>query len=220
MDWPLLESLSAADRQEVLRVARRRKYPKGTTLFWEGDPGDGLHLVVRGHAAIQLTTRRGDVATVRVIGAGGHFGELALTSQGPRSATVVALDALETLSLHRDDFERLRTAHPAVNEVLIEALADEVRRLAGALRDALYLDAKEHLWCRLHDLVVAFAVSERDGPVVIPLTQAELASLAGVTRQTTHAFLQNAVEKGVVRLDKKGAITVTDPAAVAGFAAR
>src|SRR4051794_17337165 len=155
MEWPLLTSLDETARREVLQIARRRKFPKGTAVFWEGDPGDGLHLVAKGHIAIQLTTRRGDVATIRVIGPSQYFGELALISPAPRSATAMALDAVETLTVHRDDFELLRKSHPDVTEVMVDALATEVRRATSALLDALYLDADHHLWRRLDDLATA-----------------------------------------------------------------
>ncbi len=102
MEWPLLPSLSEVERREVLTLARRRRFRRGEVIFHEGDPGDTLHLIDRGHVAMRVTTPRGDVATLLVEGPGSHFGELALVSEsGTRNSTVVALGATETLSLHR-----------------------------------------------------------------------------------------------------------------------
>src|SRR5438876_1124819 len=64
----------------------------------------------RAGSAIRITTPLGDVATLRVLGPGEHFGELAVLAPGPRRGSVVALEAAETLSLHRDDIHRLSSS--------------------------------------------------------------------------------------------------------------
>jgi len=209
--YRLLEPLGAADVRRVLTAAHRRRFPRDAVVFWDGDPGDSVHLVASGHVAAQITTPRGDVATVRVIGPGEHFGELAIVSPGPRSATIRALDAVETLVLHFDDFCELRRT-PAIQEIVITALAVEVRRLSGVLTDALYLSATDQLWKRLAAVEEIFAGSGDE--TVLPLTQTMLATLAGVTRQTAHKFLDDAESVGVIRRDRPGRMTVVDRAAL------
>src|SRR5271163_2421510 len=128
MEWALLRPLSEEERREVLRLALRRRFRRGEILFHEGDPGDTLHLIDQGHVAMRVTTPLGDVATLIVEGPGGYFGELALVSEkGTRNSTVVALDPVETLSLHRDQFEELRRTYESFDRMLVAALADEVR---------------------------------------------------------------------------------------------
>ena len=77
-------------------------------MFHDGDPGDTLHLVVSGHFAVRIATRLGQTAMLRILGPGDHFGELAVLAPGVRTGSVVALDAAETLSLHRDALEALQ----------------------------------------------------------------------------------------------------------------
>jgi CRP-like cAMP-binding protein len=176
-------------------------------VFWAGDPGDSLHLIASGHVAAQITTPRGDVATVRILGPGEHFGELAVVSPGPRSATVRALDAVETLVVHHDDFQDLLQSAP-IKDALVTALAMEVRRLAQALTDALYLPAGDHLWKRLAAVEASFAGAGDE--TVLPVNQSVLATLAGVTRQTANKFFDEAEAAGVIRRDGRGRITVID----------
>ncbi len=211
MEFGLLAPLDPPERQRVLKAARRRKFPRDAVVFWAGDPGDSIHLIASGHVAVQINTMRGDVATLRVLGPGEHFGELALVSPGPRSATMRALSPLETLVIGFDDFAVLRQ-DVAIEQVFVTALATEIRRLAGSLTDALYLTSSDHLWKRL---AAVDAVLGGDSDVIdLPLTQSMLATLAGVTRQTVNKFLDEAESLGIVRRDARGRVTIVDRAAL------
>src|ERR1700730_4646712 len=138
MEWPLLAVLAEEDRRELLSRSRRRRFAKGEVIFHEGDPGETLHLVVDGRVAVRLTTPLGDTTTLLIIGAGGWFGELALLCPAPRNATIVALEPVETLVLHRDQVSEVRERVPAFEHVVAKALVAEVRRLSIALLEALF----------------------------------------------------------------------------------
>ncbi len=201
--FTMLEGLDDADTRAVLSAARRRKYKRGEAICREGDPGDTLYLMDRGHVAIRVTTPAGDTATMRVLGPGSQFGEIAVIESTPRSATVVALDAVECLSLHRDVIQDLRRDHASVDRVLLSASLNEVRRLTAALAEALYLQVPKRVAKTLWRLLDVFP----DG--VIPLTQDDLAGLCGTTRQTANEVLQSLVADGCISLSR-GRITVTD----------
>src|SRR6476660_2554179 len=94
VDWPILDVLSDEERQSFLRACRRRRFARNEVIFHEGDPGDTLHLIARGHVAIRVTTPLGDVATLRVLEPGEFFGELAVVSPAARNATALAIDAV------------------------------------------------------------------------------------------------------------------------------
>jgi CRP-like cAMP-binding protein len=205
----LLDTLDEPERRAVLSAARRRRFTRKEVVFHDGDPGDTLHLVVKGHFAVRITTPLGDVATVRVLGPGDHFGELAVLAPGPRTGTVIALDAGETLSLHRDDVARLRQT-TGFERALTDALVDEVRRLASGVVDALYVPTEQRIWRRLRDLVAMYGP---DVPVEIGITQDDLAQLAGTTRPTVNRVLQEAARQSVVRV-ARGRVVVLDLDAV------
>ena len=207
-----MEQLAEDDRRAVLRRARRRHFTRGEVVFHDGDPGDTLHIVASGHFAVRVTTTLGDTALLRVLGAGEHFGELSLLQPVPRTGSVVALDVAETNSLHRDDLDALRAAVPRIDAALTASLVTEVRRLSELLVDALYLPAEQRVWRRLLDLVAMFARS--DGRVVVPLTQDDLAQLAGTTRPTANRALRAGEEAGVIPL-ARGRIEIVDVAEVA-----
>lgn len=197
---PLLDALEEGIRRDLLIAARRRRFAPREVVFHEGDPGDSLHIVQIGHLAIRITTPMGEVATVRVVRPGEFFGELAVIAPGPRNATVVAMDKVETLSISRAMLDELHEQEPALEAVVTAALVQEVRRLADALTEALYIPAEKRVLRRLLDLSAAFGDSE---PVdLVPVTQEEIAQLAGVTRETANRALKRYADDEFLKLSR------------------
>lgn len=204
-DVGLLAALPAGERDAVLDRATVRAFAKRHVLFHEGDPAHALYLIVDGHVAVQKSTDRGDVATVGVLGPGAVLGELALVSDDPRSATAVALDRVEVLVVQRADVVAARARDRALDRFLVEALAAVVRRVSEELLEALVLPADRRVLRRVLSLDEAYAGSR------IPVTQDELASLAGTARATVNKVLRRAEEAGAVRL-VRGGVDVLDEA--------
>lgn len=203
----MLAGLDVGDRDALLSRARRRRYGKGEVVFHEGDPAHGLHLVAAGRFAIRVTTPLGNTATLRVAGPGDWFGELAIVSDAPRNATVGALEPAETLSLGRDQVDDIRRRDATVDRVLIEALVGELRRMSVRLLEALYLPADTRVLRRLSDVAQLYACT--NGTTVVPLTQDDIAQLAGTTRPTVNKVLRKAAAGGVIAL-RRGHIEILD----------
>lgn len=188
MDWPVLASLPAEDRRGLVSRLRRHAYRRDEVVFHQGDPADTLHLLAVGHVSVRVTLPGGEFVIVAIHGPGDAFGELALVGGArPRGATVIALERCETLSLDRDQFERLRTSYPGVDRFLAELLSARIDRLNGYLLEALYVPAERRVLRRLLDLCQLYAEDEQR--IVIPVTQEMLASLAGTTRPTANQVL-------------------------------
>ena len=211
MAWSFLEGVPEEDRRRLLAATRRRRFARREVLFHEGDPGDTVHLLDRGRVAVRITTPLGDVATLRVRGPGEVIGELALLdASARRAATVVALERVETLTLHRDQFFDLRRRHPSVDAFLVNVLAEEVRRLSGLLVEALHVPVDTRVLRRLVALADASRDPEGDGPTEVPLTQEDLASLAGTSRATVNRVVGEAEHAGLVER-RRGRIIVLRP---------
>jgi CRP-like cAMP-binding protein len=205
--FKLLDCLADEDQQRLLAAARPHTFARGDVLFHEGDPGDSLHLIVKGHVAVRVATPLGEVVTLLVLRAGDSVGEFAVVSEGARGATVVALDPLETLTLHTDQVEALRAQHAEIDRLLVEAFVAQIRRLTSALVDALYLPVEKRLWRRLLDLADIYG--DGSAPVLIPLTQEELASFVGSTRPTANRALRAAESEGIVTMTR-GRVRILD----------
>jgi CRP/FNR family transcriptional regulator, cyclic AMP receptor protein len=207
MQWPLLGDLPPEELQRVIAIARRRTFTHGEVVFHEGDPGDALHLIEKGRFAIRVSTPLGERATLAIRGPGELFGEMALITSAPRSATVAALEPAETYSIGQADFEELRRAHPGVNSILVSVLANAVRRMDELLVEAFYVGAEKRVLRRVRDLAALYG--DGSGPITIPLTQEDMAGLAGTSRATVNRVLREEEERGTLRLSR-GRTTVVD----------
>jgi CRP/FNR family cyclic AMP-dependent transcriptional regulator len=208
----LFKDLPEPELRRLVAIARRRRFARNEVVFHRGDPADTLHLIIRGHFAARLETRLGDTVTMSVHGPGDAFGELALLeTEQARSTTVAALEPGETYAVHRDDFARLRQDYPEVNDVLARLLAQRLRRTSELLAEALFVSAEVRVLRRLGELATLYGGG---GPAtVVPLTQHELAGLAGTSRATVNRVLRAEVKRGTVAL-RRGQIVVADPSAI------
>jgi CRP/FNR family transcriptional regulator, cyclic AMP receptor protein len=208
-DWPILSSLSDDERRQVLALARRRRFLRGEIVVHRDDPADTMHLVQTGCLAVRVLTPVGDMATLALVGPGDAVGEMGLVrDERMRTATIQALAPTETYALNRQTFDRLRREHPAVDALLVQILADRVAELTERLVDALYTPAPR----RVATLIETLADSYRDGSgeATIPLTQEDLASLAGTSRLTVSRVLRGMRERGRIEVSR-GKLIVKEP---------
>ena len=184
----------------MLAVARRRTFGRGEVVFHKGDPGDAIHLIAKGRFAVRVTTPLGETAMLAIRGPGEAFGELALVSDAPRSATVAALEPAETHSINQLAFDELRRDHPGVNRSLVAVLATAVQRMDELIVEAFYASAEKRVLRRVCDLAAVYG--DGSEPIDIPLTQHDLAGLAGTSRATVNRVLRDEEARGTVRLGR------------------
>jgi CRP-like cAMP-binding protein len=208
VEWPLLADLPPEDVRELFTIARRRTFGKGEVVFHRDDPADSLHLIVRGRFAARVMTPLGDSVLLEVLGPGQSFGELALLLPGAqRSASVSALEDGETRSVFRDDFALLQRRHPGVKDVLLRLLAEQLRRASDRIVEAHYVDADTRVRRRLVELSKIYGTGGEPG--VVPLTQEDLAAMAGTSRATANRVLRDEEKRGTVA-NQRGRVTLVD----------
>jgi CRP-like cAMP-binding protein len=124
-----------------------------------------------------------------------------------RTATVVALERVRTMSIPAAVFHDLRERNPGLEQLVSSLLARRVNELSLQLREAMYDPLERRVVRRLARLAATYGVD--DGPVTIPLTQDELGQLVGGTRPSVNQALQPLVEAGLLRL-ARGRIIIPD----------
>jgi CRP/FNR family cyclic AMP-dependent transcriptional regulator len=202
VDIDVFQHLPPPALDALHRRARRRAFRKGEVIFHRDDPGSSLYLVISGRVRVMVASHGGEELTLAILRAGDCFGEMALLSEGERTATVVALEATETLTIQHDDFfDALADSPPA----LVALLQMVMQRLVAAnaqLLAASYLDVPSRLARKLLEL------AETDGVVTpagtrleLALTQQALASMLGASRESTGRALCDFRERGLIRTD-------------------
>jgi CRP/FNR family transcriptional regulator, cyclic AMP receptor protein len=205
MEPAFLAVLDTQARKALLGRTVVRRYDRRQYLFQEGDPSDGMFLIDSGWATVRISTPLGDVATLAVVGPGEPLGEQSLVEKDARrSAAALAVSKLEARYLSRSAFDELRGASPEIDRFLVALFAERTRRLSARLVEALYVPAPERVLRRVAEVAAAFGADGR-----IPLTQEEIASLAGTTRPTVNRALREAEAKGAVVLSR-GTVQVID----------
>ena len=166
-------------------------------MFHEGDDGNALFLLERGHVAVHLVTVDGHEITVQVLGPGSSFGELALLDdRGARNASVIALDAVEVLRIERRDFVELCATDMAVMAYLLGQLVATVQRSTTLYAEALHLSADRRVKRRLVELAELYGAECM--PPTVRLTHDDLASVAGTSRQTVTEIIGELASLGVI----------------------
>jgi CRP/FNR family transcriptional regulator, cyclic AMP receptor protein len=214
----VLQSLPDPDAKLLLRAGSVNHYQRRDVLVHEGDVADSFHILLDGRAAVRVTTPSGDNAIVNILGPDEHFGEVSLLGRGDprRTASIVALEKVRTLSIPATVFHDLRERNPRLESLVSTILARRVDELSTQLVEAMYDNLDRRVVRRLCGLARIYGSGgdDRDeaeikATVTIPLTQDELSQLVGGARPSVNQVLRRLADDG--RLDvRRGRILVSD----------
>jgi CRP-like cAMP-binding protein len=214
---PVFEVLRPEDLVRVADVAVPRSFRGGEVVFREGDDSDTCYIVRSGHARAVREHGDGRQITLATFGPGDFFGELAMFDDERRSATVEAVDALDVLGIPGVDMRALLSRHPEIAVKLVISLGRRLRAANERLARQSFQTVQSRVAAVLTQLVDqarSEGAGERD--VLVTATQAELAQLAGSSRESASRFLAVLERAGVIS-QGRGRLTVHDPAALGGY---
>ena len=214
---PAFGELGPAELGAVAAVAVPRSFSAGEAVFREGDASSTCYIVRSGHARAIREHLDGRQLTLATFGPGEIFGELAMFDDERRSATVEAIDELEALAILGDDMRRLMRDHAEIAVKLAVALVRRLRDTNDRLARQSFQTVQSRVAAVLGQLVEQ---AQREGAqradVTITATQADLAKLAGSSRESASRFLAVLERAGVIS-QGRGRLTVHDPAALQGY---
>lgn len=208
---PLFSELSESELERVAQVGIPRSYPRDTRIFHEGDPGDACYIIREGSVRVTREHPDGRAITLATLGPGAIFGELAMFDGERRSASIEATDDTELLALPASDIRTLIREHPGTAEKLVVALTRRLREANERISRQSFQTVPSRVAGVLNQLLAEEAVTPivRNG-VTIRLRQADLAQLAGTSRESVSRFLATLERAGVVRVGR-GLVTVLEP---------
>ena len=214
---PVFATLAPEDLARVRDLAVPREFAAGHVVFREGDQSDTCYIVRSGRARAVREHRDGRTITLANFGPGDIFGELAMFEDERRSATVEAVHDTTAVALLGRDMRRLMAAHPDITMKLVIALGRRLRDTNERLARQSFQTVQSRVAGVLAQLVAqARAEGAGEREVLVTATQADLAQLAGSSRESASRFLAVLERAGVIT-QGRGRLTVHDPGGAGGL---
>jgi CRP/FNR family transcriptional regulator, cyclic AMP receptor protein len=218
---PVFSTLEGGDLERIAQLAVPRSFEPGQAVFREGDRSDTCYVVHEGRARAVREHGDGRTITLATFGPGDIFGELALFEEERRSATVEALGPMSAVAVLGPDMRRLMAEHPQIAMRLLVALGRRLRESNERLARRSFQTVQGRVASALSEMVAqARSQSPPAGAehhdVPISATQADLAKLAGSSRESASRFLAVLERAGVIS-QGRGRLVVHDPEALRSY---
>ncbi len=207
---PLFADLEEAELERFSRVAVARSFPAGTRVFHEGDHSDACYIVREGSFRVTREHSDGRAITLATLSPGDIFGELAMLDGEVRSASVEALDDGELLALPAGEVRALLARHPEITVKLIVAITRRLRETNERVARQSFQTVPSRVAGVLSQLIAEEAIPAERRGITVRMTQADLAQLAGTSRESVSRFLATLERAGVVAVGR-GRVTVLEP---------
>jgi CRP-like cAMP-binding protein len=207
----LLKSVKPEELVPLAAYASVIHHNARSIIFRQGDPGTSMMAVLSGRVRICSFSSEGREVTLNIVRKGEFFGEIALLDGKTRTAEAVAIEPTDLLVLERRHFLPWLEAHPSVCLRMFNVLCDRLRRTSTQLEDTLFLEVPCRLARCLVRLAAAFGVPGKEGTRIdVKLSQQQLGTLVGITRESTNKHLSEWQRDGLISLTS-GMITIRDP---------
>ena len=189
-------------QQEVEDIAEHaviRTFPRHAIIINEGDDSDSVYFIVSGLVKVFLADNDGNEVIMATLKAGEYFGEMAM-EPGFRSASVMAIEPVSLAVVRMQEFRSFLRTHPDFVFALIGKLIRRARLVTRNLKGLALLDVYGRLTQLLNDLAEAI-----DGKRIIvePLTQQQMASRIGCSREMVSKILKDLTAGGYVEITRK-----------------
>src|SRR3954467_9623349 len=211
---PVFEALGPDDLRRVADVAVPRRFAAQQVIFREGDSSDTCYVVRQGHARALRENTDGRMIALAHFGPGDIFGELAMFDDERRSATVETLDAVQAIAILGSDMRRLLRAHPDIAVKRVISLARRLREPNERLSRQSFQTVQSRVAEVLGQLCEQARIeSQAESDGLVTITQADIAKLAGSSRESASRFLAVLERAGIIT-QGRGRLTVHDPDAL------
>jgi CRP/FNR family transcriptional regulator, cyclic AMP receptor protein len=214
---PVFSTLEPSELERIAQLAVPRSFEPGQAVFREGDASDTCYVVRSGHARAIRTHGDGRTITLATFGPGDIFGELAMFEDERRSATVEAVEPTSVVAVLGPDMRRLMTEYPGIATRLVIALGRRLREMNERLSRQSFQTVQSRVATVLSELAAAeIAAGKGADDVLVIATQADLAQLAGSSRESASRFLAVLERAGVIS-QGRGRLVVHDPDALRAY---
>ncbi len=196
------------DQEQLAQIAlrvQRRTFAMGVTLFHQDMPGTMMYMIETGSVRVVSIGRTGQELTLNILAPGEIFGELSILDGQQRSATAITLAPTVVWLLSQIDLKKFMGEYPPVNQALIQLLVERVRVTARRLEAMTFQDVMGRLAYELLSLAERSGEPGEQGiEITIPLTQVDLATLVGATRESVNKAVSILRSQELIDFDGTG----------------
>jgi len=208
---PIFADVGEADLEKLATLATRKRYPKDGVVFFENEAGDTLFMIAEGRVKVTILGDDGREIILSVLGPGEFFGDMALLDNEPRSATTIAAEDSELLSLSRADFQGVLDHNPGIMSSLIKVLTSRLRHANHQISTLALLD----VYGRVARVIVEMARDDgkrlKDGRISFHRpTHQEIANRIGTTRETVTRMLKDLQRQNLIKVTGKEIVVEPD----------
>lgn len=201
---PLFSSLSQPELQQLAARTVRKLFASGELLFSEGEPCNGLHIIVRGRVRIFKTSMSGREQVLAVNEPGESIAELPVFDGGPFPASAIAIEDTEMAFISRRDFNAYCIEHPQVALKVLSVVGARLRRLVGIIEELSFTTIRQRLIASLLKLAQSDGKATARGiEFDLPATHQELANQLGTVRELISRNLMRLQAEGILEVDAR-----------------
>lgn len=190
-----LSDAAPATRAEFARLTICHAYPKGNILFYDGDPGAAVYIVMQGRVKISLMHEDGREVVLAIMNDGGVFGLVAALDNGPHIGTAITITDCSIAAVPRERFVAFMAAHPILQKSVDAELARLLRAAYRKVGEQALLPVKKRLLATLLEMARSEGFNDEDTIVFARPTQQELAERVGTTRVVVARALKELLEE-------------------------
>src|SRR5207245_10417491 len=190
--FDLFAELDDRELASIAAVAKVRRYAKDDVIFHGDESGDVFCLIKEGQVKVTMISPEGKEIILSMLGPGEFFGEMALLDDEPRSATVVATEALELVTIWRSDFLQILGENSTITRKVLAELSQRLRNASNRIESLATMDVYGRLARFFLDLAREQGKTLDNGYVAVtrPTHQA-IANIIGMPRETVSRLIHD-----------------------------
>lgn len=217
VDLPLFHELPLDQLESLNRILHRVTFAAGAGILAAEEPGEAVYVLLEGTVKIFVDRPDGTEIILALLGPGDTLGEMSLVDSVGHSAGVITMERSTALWLDREHFKECMETMPGLNRNLVRQLSARLR-LANELIQALStLDVGGRVARQLLAFAERYGRESLEGRVTIPLrlTQSDLASLVGASRERVNHVVVGLKRQGTISVKRNHHIVIHDREALA-----
>src|SRR5918911_583452 len=201
---PIFSELDDRELAAIAALAKNRRYAKDDVIFHAEEPGDVFCVIREGKVKVTMTSPEGKEIILAMLGPGDFFGEMSLLDDEPRSATVVATEPLELITIWRSDFLQILSENFSITRKILAELSRRLRSASNRIESLATMDVYGRLARFFLDLARQNGKVLDNGYVAVQRpTHQSIANMIGTSRETVSRLIHDLMRQNLLLSEGK-----------------